>query len=84
MFMATASVDLVQIVRVVSDLGIVGLLLVILVGGAKRWWVFGWQYDAKEREAEEWKELAIKGTEMSRNAVGVAEAEKRRRAGDTG
>lgn len=57
--------DLPQIAAVVRDLGITGLLVAILYGGAKRWWVFGWLYEAKTREADEWKTLALRGTHIA-------------------
>jgi hypothetical protein len=69
--------DFDAIVRTVqSPLGLAGLLLVILWTGAKRWWVFGWIYEDKKRESEEWKRLALAGTNI---AAKVTEALERKR-----
>ena len=58
-------------------LGPVGLLVFLLVavvwGGRKRWWVFGWVYEAKVRECEEWKNLALSGTRAAESGVRTIE-----------
>jgi hypothetical protein len=46
------SVTLGEIVNIASKIGLGSLLIVILYGGARRWWVFGWYYDAKVMECE--------------------------------
>lgn len=71
--------DLVQVTRVVSDLGLVGLLLVILFGGIKQWWVFGWTYDQARRERDEWKTMALSGTTLAEGGLTLAERAVRRR-----
>lgn len=47
----------------IGALGILALAIVFLIGaGTKRFgrlWVFGWTYDAKAKEAEEWKAMAL-------------------------
>lgn len=48
------------------------LLLVALYGVFKGWWYTGAAYRAKEREAEEWKRLALRSTDMIGDAVEVA------------
>lgn len=51
------------------------LLGVVVFGGIKRWWVFGWTYNDKTREAQEWKTMALKGlgtTEKATDALQVA------------
>lgn len=45
--------------QVVQTGGVVALLLLILIGGNRGWWVFGWQYQAMLKEAEEWKEIGL-------------------------
>lgn len=49
----------------------VAILLVILWGGAKGYWVFGWVYRMKERESDFWRELALKGTDLAEKTVEV-------------
>jgi len=52
--------------------GIVGILLLILVGGFRRWWVFGWYYNElmerhtnMRQERDAWKELALRSTNLA-------------------
>lgn len=50
--------DVETILQIVRDGGIIGLLLIILVGGAKKWWVWGWIYEESElrnvKQLETW------------------------------
>lgn len=59
-------------------LGPVGLLAFLLIavvfGGIKKWWVFGWIYEEKAKDCEEWKGLAKTGTLAAEHGVRVAEA----------
>lgn len=60
------------LLQYLRDGGIIGLLLLAFVGGFKRWWVFGWHYDAVCRERDEWKQLALRGTVIAGQAVELA------------
>lgn len=44
----------------VQRAGIVGVLLLILVGGARRWWVFGYQYDAMQADRDFYRTLTMR------------------------
>lgn len=68
-----------QLIRLISDGGLIGLLLVILIGGVKQWWVFGWAYRDKVREVEEWKTIALHGVSAAEQTMSLAEALSRRR-----
>lgn len=60
--------------QILGPLGLLIFLLVVVVwGGRKRWWVFGWVYDAKSREAEEWKALALSSTRAAETGVRTIE-----------
>lgn len=48
------------------------LLYVVVWGGRKRWWVYGWQYEAKDREAQEWKSLALRSISAAESGVDTA------------
>jgi hypothetical protein len=61
-----------KVIQLIQTLGVTGLLLVILVGGAAKWWVFGWAYDAKCKECEEWKAAAKSSTNAAEEAVKIA------------
>lgn len=69
---------------ILSRGGVVAFALLILVGGHRRWWVFGWQYEAAERRAEEWRELALNGTLTAERAVSLADTVSRARVETTG
>ena len=50
----------------VRDAGLIGLFIVAMIGGWRKWWVWGWQLDeccARERslrdERDEWKRMVI-------------------------
>jgi hypothetical protein len=56
--------------------GIIGLLLFILVGGARKWWVFGWQYKDLDERLEKieqsntmWMQLALRGVNVTEKLV---------------
>lgn len=49
------------------------LLVAALVGGWRGWWVFGWQYKAKDQEANEWKEATLRALSGAESAVQIGE-----------
>lgn len=53
--------------------GVTVLVLLIIYGGWKKWWVFGWAYRDKEKEAKEWKAIALRGTHVAERVVRIAE-----------
>lgn len=53
--------------------GTLVLSLVILFGGWKRWWVFGWHYRETVDEKNEWKAIAMRGTQLAEKAVTLKE-----------
>lgn len=54
-------------------LGIIGLLLAVLIGGARRWWVFGWYAERLEAENAELKAQLDRGVSLAERATKVAE-----------
>jgi len=51
--------------------GTLVLALLILYGGWKRWWVFGWHYNEVVKEKDEWKEVALRGTKVAEAITSV-------------
>ncbi len=49
--------------------GVVLGLLLILVGGYRGWWVFGRHYDDLRAERDQWRQLAMNGHAINRDAV---------------
>lgn len=54
---------------ILGQAGTLVMALVILFGGWKRWWVFGWQYREVSQEKNEWKEAALRGTKIAEQVV---------------
>jgi hypothetical protein len=71
--MMTEALTLAQLLSVVSDGGVIGLLLVVLVGGARAWWVWGWVYRASVRDRDMWRRLALSGTNLAERTLRLAE-----------
>ena len=70
--------DLKQLLDIVNTVGLVGVLVMILWGGAKRLWVYGWYYREQQqyqirlvRERNEWRDIALRGTVLAEKAVSV-------------
>lgn len=61
-----------ETLTIVERLGLIGLLLLILIGGSRGWWVFGRTYLALERDRDLYRDIALRGTaaaEKASNAV---------------
>lgn len=83
-----AEAGIVDIVQIIRDGGIIALLLVILLGGARGWWVFGNvyrdtikeladRYQDMRTERDEWRRQAMRGTTNAERATAIAEAIQR-------
>lgn len=61
-----------EVIQTIRDAGVTGLLIFALIGGFRKWWVFGWHYKEVEQEKNEWKQLALGGTQLAERSVSVA------------
>lgn len=63
-------------VRALTDLGTVGLLIVVLIGGYRGWWIFGPLHDQIVSDLVEqrnfWRTQALSGTALAEKAIDVA------------
>lgn len=73
---ADSSIGLDTVFHYINTTGVVGLLVLIIVGGSRKWWVFGWQFkDVEERlsKVEEsnsmWMQLALRGVNVTEQVV---------------
>lgn len=66
-------IDVFSITEALSAMGVTGLLVLIIIGGMKRWWVFGWIYREKHDECERWKDLALRSLSVSEDIADVVE-----------
>lgn len=53
----------------VKNITIVGLLLGILWGGIRKWWVFGWVYESKERSEQFYRDIVMRQLSVTQKAV---------------
>ena len=51
------------------DLGVAGLLAFALVGGFRRWYVWGWTYEQVSKERDFWRDLALRSVKTTETAV---------------
>lgn len=58
-----------ELLSALSDLGTITLLLLILIAGARGWWVFGWHYEEVARERDAWREIALSTTSLAEKAI---------------
>lgn len=75
MFPLAQEQTVVQIFNYADKLGVVVVLLIILLGGVRKWWVFGWVHQAEvernkqlEDAIDAWRETAFKATGVADDA----------------
>lgn len=56
--------------------GVPALLFLIVWGGIKQWYVYGWQYRQKVAECEKWQQLALTNTGLLDRSLSLAEKAK--------
>jgi len=73
-------VDVKTLVDVIQNGGAMGLLIFFLVAGFKGWIVWGREFQREinrreevERERNEWRELALRGTNLAESLTQVTE-----------
>jgi len=53
--------------------GLLGFLIfVVVLGGLRRWWVYGWQWQAERDEKLYWRDVALKALGTAEEASKVA------------
>ena len=58
-----------QILSLAQDGGVLGLLILVVAGGHKRWWVHGWMYDEARADARFWRDLALRALDLGEAAI---------------
>lgn len=66
-------IDVIGLTEALSAVGVTTLLILILIGGWRRWWVFGWAYREKYDECERWKALAMRSLVVSEDIASTVE-----------
>lgn len=62
-----------QILELLTQGGVVGLLVLIVVGGWRRWYVWQWQYRDMQNDRDWWRKIALRGTGLAEVAADAAE-----------
>lgn len=68
--------DITEVLKYASSIGLGTGLMIILFGGYRKWWVFGWIYKESEtralkveKERDDWRDLALRGTGLVEQTV---------------
>lgn len=61
-----------EAIKFIQSTGLVGIGILILIGGFRKWWVWGYQYEDMRKERDEWRALALKGTHLTERAMVTA------------
>jgi hypothetical protein len=76
MWLIADALSIADLLKYISQAGVLGLLVIILFGGYKRWWVFGWIYresedrtSKAEKERDDWRDIALHGTSLAEQTV---------------
>jgi hypothetical protein len=52
-----------------KNVTVVSLLLFFIIGGVRKWWVFGWVYEAKDQECRELRNVVLSQFNVNESAV---------------
>jgi hypothetical protein len=65
--------------RTITDVGTVGLLILVLVGGFRAWWIYGPLHDRIVRDLvadrDFWRDMALRGVALAERAADAALAD---------
>jgi len=61
-----------DILKYAQSITVGSMLIFILLGGYKRWWVWGYQLVDMKKDRDEWKELALRGYIFAERAIHLA------------
>lgn len=61
--------DYADILKYLNSAGVLGVLILAIIGGYRRWWVYGWLYKQMEQERDDWRNLALHGTKIAEQTV---------------
>lgn len=54
------TLDPLAIADFIQKAGVIGVLVFVLVGGARKVWVFGYQFEEMQADRDRWRDLALK------------------------
>lgn len=59
--------DIIEVL--LSDVGTVAILVLILISGARQYWVWGWTYEKERKDKQEWRRIALSTGKVADRAV---------------
>lgn len=62
-----------ELLDTITQGGVVGILIIIVVGGWRRWYVWKWTYDEIVADRDWWRTTALRGTVLAEKATDVAQ-----------
>ena len=61
--------DAISLIDGIGRAGVIGLLVIIIVGGARKWWVFGHTYEAMEADRNYYRDIAMRLLQLTDRAT---------------
>lgn len=58
-----------DLLQLADKAGTIVILLLVLLGAVKGWWITGREHQEALKREEEWKQLALTGTKLAERAV---------------
>lgn len=69
---ASESTGITEVLNIIPKIGVAALLIIIIYGGFRQWWVFSWTYNEllsrheKLREdRDRWQEIALRASNLA-------------------
>ena len=62
-----------ELLDITTKGGVIGLLLIIILGGWRRWYVWEWNYDELVVDRNFWRDMALSGGQLAEKATAIAE-----------
>lgn len=69
------SMTLADLFELAHTSGLAFVYFLIIYGGYKQWWVWGWLYKQAIQERDQWKDAALKSTSLAETFVKKVNAE---------
>lgn len=66
-----------QLAAFVQSAGVIGIGVLILVGGARQTWVWGWTHQELRQDRDFWRDTALRGLSTADKATTIAERKTR-------
>ena len=55
----------VELIGKLQSLGTTSLLLLVLIGGFRQWWCWGWQLRTMQEDRDFWRDAALRSTSLA-------------------